>query len=267
MLCVENQKSFFSPKGSLLLHSYKCDFLISRGSNDDICKTMAEQHICNIQCASDGIVQVHFEVQQPAKTRQDQIFNWCSHASGDKLLLRRICKSVGRPVSQELPDHRYSQTALGLPILSPQFSFIFVYPFTQLIQVSQIGTSGTNICLYSRRSFQILKISALSRPCPKKLQPKQHINGKEADINSQGCKGLLVDLGVRVSAAKAVYAIVPEPWFGLALPPAGCPGDKRCPHFQKLENIFYCLMVDMPLLHSQWQGRDQVTANKQPESP
>ena len=52
-----------------------------------------------------------------AKTRHDQIFNWCSHASGDKLLLRRICKSVGRPVSQELPDHRYSQTALELPSL------------------------------------------------------------------------------------------------------------------------------------------------------
>ena len=68
-----------------------------------------------------------------AKTRHDQIFNWCSHASGDKLLLRRIRKSVGRPVSQELPDHRYSQTALGLPSLSPQFSFTFVYPFTQLI--------------------------------------------------------------------------------------------------------------------------------------
>ena len=50
-----------------------------------------------------------------------------------------------------------------------------------------------------------------------------------------------MDLGVRVSAAKAVYAIVPEPWFGLALPPAGCPGKKQCPHFQKLGNIFYRL--------------------------
>ena len=70
-----------------------------------------------------------------------------------------------------------------------------------------------------------------------------------------------MDLGVRVSAAKAVYAIVPEPWFGLALPPAGYPGNKRCPHFQKLQEIFstVLIIVDMGTWHySILSGRAEI---------
>ena len=125
-----------------------------------------------------------------AKTRNDQIFNWCSHASGDKLLLRRICKSVGRPVSQELPDHRYSQTTLELPSLGEHLetqSSIFVH-LSLPIRSINLGQIGWNL---KSQYLPLLTVFfpnfeniSFKRALYKKMQPKQHINGKEADLNS-----------------------------------------------------------------------------------